>query len=603
VEYLAYYLFPYRSPFEFATAHDHQQYVRSHELKTLRGERVRSHEHLVIANWLHVNGIAYAYRRAYAYDTATVRHKQYQPDFHLTRHDVYLEHVDVDREGRTPRYVDAARYREAMEWKRALHRRHGTSLVETFHHERAAGTLLGALKLRLRALGVVPRPVPPAAIRAAAEEQRLIEPVARLLGTFLSLYKGNLWTLAEIEAAAGVPADPEHPVRDPARALAFLRVFRRVLARYEARLAAAREIDFNDMIAAATERVEARRYVSRFTHVIVDEFQDLSRGRGRLLRALLAQVPDRRLFCVGDDWQSIYRFTGSDIAQMTHFAAEFGFTRRCDLTVTHRFPRELLDASSHFVQQNPAQLRKSLVTARALGEPAIEIHAPGAGEDAAALLDRVLARIADQAVRDGRAATGRDAAPPAVQLLGRYNFVRPEGWADLQKRHARLALDFLTVHRSKGLEADYTVLLDVVAGKMGFPSEVADDPLLDLVLAGAGAFPNAEERRVFYVALTRARTRCYVLTSARRRSPFVEELEREEYRRWVTRGAGRAGGPSPVCPACGGTLMRLEGQHGELHGCSESRPEGRSCTDTRGVAGAEGQRSTADAAARATRSP
>ena len=579
--YFAYCLFPYRSPFEFATPHEYHQYVRSHDLRTLRGEKVKSHEELEIANWLHLNGVDYAYERPYPHDTATVQHRQYKPDFYFPTHDVYLEHFGVGLDGTTAPGVDQAAYHAGMEWKRQLHQRHGTLLVETYSHERAAGTLLTSLEAKLRAAGITPRPLPPEAVLAGADEQRLIEPVAKLLGAFLSLYKGNLWALAELETAARAPAGPSHPRRDPARALAFLRVFRGVLARYEADLARAREIDFNDMIAAATERVETGRYRSPFTHVIVDEFQDLSRGRGRLLkallgrapgRALLAPVPDRRLFCVGDDWQSIYRFTGSDIAQMTRFAEEFGFARRCDLTRTHRFNQELLEASSRFVQENPAQLRKTLVAGGTLDGPAVEVHASEPSEDAGGLLDRVLARVAECASREWTAPAGAPTARPAVLVLGRYNFAKPQAWTRLQRRHGGLALEFLTVHRAKGLEADYTVLLDVTAGRMGFPSEVVDDPLLDLVLAGTGEFPNAEERRVFYVALTRARTRCFVLTDATKRSTFVDEIEGEAYRAWVTRADATDSTGSPAAPRCstcgGGALVRRQGEYGAFYGCS-----------------------------------
>lgn len=563
MDFLAYSQTPYRSTFDFATAHEYYQYLRDHELRTLQGELVRSHEELTIANWLYLHGIAYEYERAYEHDTATIQHRQYHPDFHLTDYGIYLEHFGVNRAGETASWVKRSAYLAEMAWKREVHQRFGTALVETYSWERMEGVLLQQLEVKLRAAGVVPHARSPEELLAAAKEQKMVSPIARLFASFLNLFKGNCWTLAEVEEAARSPSSGSRLAGDSGRAIAFLRVFRHILARYEAELAAARQVDFNDMIAQAVERVTSGRFTSPWTHVIVDEFQDLSRGRGRLLHALLAQVPDRRLFCVGDDWQSIYRFTGSDIEQMTTFGERFGFTRRCDLTRTHRFNAELLAASSTFVQRNPGQLQKSLRSERSLGGPALEILVRSPEESSTQTLDRALARITEHA--EGLH-TG--AARPTVLLIGRYNANRPDDWGALARRHPALSLEFLTVHRSKGLEADYTVVLDVVSGRMGFPSETVDDPVLDIVLASSGTYPNAEERRVFYVALTRARHRCLILTDATKRSKFVEELERDAYRPWVATSSTGATA-APACLRCGGgRLIERVGKHGRFWGCA-----------------------------------
>jgi DNA helicase IV len=569
LEFFAYFRFPYRSPFEFETAHEHHQYVLGHELRTMKGELVKSHEELLIANWLFLNGVAYEYERAYRHDTATVRYRQYKPDFFLPDFDLYLEHFGVNRAGQTAPWIDRQKYQEDMAWKRDVHQRFGTRLLETYSWEHAEGVLFSALETKLRAAGVTPGALPSGEEFAGTDAASVLEPLVTLLATFLNLFKGNLWTLEELERAARRPATGSRHPADAERAVAFLRVFGQVHARYEAALDAAGEIDFNDMIALATERVTSGRFVSPWTHVIVDEFQDLSRGRARLLDALLAQVPGRRLFCVGDDWQSIFRFTGSDIEQMTAFGERFGFYHRCDLTRTHRFNTELLAASSTFVQRNPTQFRKALVAARSLGAPAIEVLA-AQPDDLEGCLDRALTRIAAHAAREWKApADAVPGAKPTVLLLGRYNFTKPVDWQQLTRRHPRLSLAFLTVHRSKGLEADYAVVLDVVAGRMGFPSEVVDDPVLDLVLAGTGGFRNAEERRLFYVALTRARSRCFVLTDAARRSRFVEEIEGEAYRAWVVPADGGAGTDvAPACPSCGGgRLMRRAGEYRAFWRC------------------------------------
>lgn len=191
-------------------------------------------------------------------------------------------------------------------------------LEPTYSHQRRDGTLFTYLEESLARLGVSFAPVCPAAVVAMASQDDYLKPVVNLLCSFLSLFKGNGWTLREIAERARGSEQIE-------RASRFVELFGSLLDRYTETLRASNEIDFNDMIAQATERVTSGKYRSLFKYILVDEFQDMARGRARLVKALRDRVPDSRLFCVGDDWQSIYRFTGSDIAMMIKFDEHFGF--------------------------------------------------------------------------------------------------------------------------------------------------------------------------------------------------------------------------------------------------------------------------------------
>jgi DNA helicase-4 len=269
---------------------------------------------------------------------------------------------------------------------------------------------------------------------------------------------------------------------------------------------------------------------------------------------------------VGDDWQSIYRFAGADIAHMTYFHAHFGYTTSVALDESFRFGRRLLQASAQFVQKNPAQLRKTLKSPRDEGRPAVVIvpmsKAPsGADGDATRAmvsdLRGILAGIGQQMPEGG-----------TVYLLGRYTFsLRGADLATLREGFPKLTIAFLTVHKSKGLQADFVIVLNANSGRFGFPSEIDDDPLLSMVLAEPDALEHAEERRLFYVALTRAKRRVFILTRETQRSAFVEELLGKEY-------AGLVVGPAewasrPPCPDCGGTLVqRAHGKTGDpFWGC------------------------------------
>lgn len=90
--------------------------------------------------------------------------------------------------------------------------------------------------------------------------------------------------------------------------------------------------------------------------------------------------------------------------------------------------------------------------------------------------------------------------------------------------HANIEVRFLTVHKAKGSEADYVVLLNAEDGTYGFPNQIADDPLVQLVLAKPERYPFAEERRLFYVAMTRTRNRTYILEPKQKVSSFILDL-------------------------------------------------------------------------------
>ena len=541
----------YRSEHEFGNWGEYWNYIRQNDIRSLKGDRVKSYEECEIANFLYLNGIAYEYEAPYEHETATAEKRQYKPDFHLPDHGIYIEHFGLDAEGNTAPFVEREKYLREMEWKRHVHAEHGTVLVETFSHECAAGKLIHNLTGKLAVHGVALSPVPRDRVFAVLQEQGRIDPFTRLLATFLQHFKGSRLSFGEIAERASA-------LSDRGRAEAFLAVFRPIFERYQETLAGAGEIDFHDMINRATDHVEAGRYRSPFGYILVDEFQDISPARARLLKALLDSSPGAQLFAVGDDWQAIYRFGGSDIAVMREFGERFGDFERIDLETTFRCSDRIAAVATDFVLRNPAQIRKTVRATRKAGCPAVHVGLPG--EEGLSLLKVALDRIAEDA--------GRHDGTSEVLLLGRYRHMQPLNLGSLTKQYPVLRFSCMTVHRAKGLEADYAVVFGLCAGKHGFPAEVADDPLLDLVLSAPEAHPNAEERRLLYVALTRARRQVFLLAEGGPPSAFVAELIGGKYDVTVF---GRLPEGDVPCPHCKkGRLERRERpRDGSIfYGCS-----------------------------------
>ncbi len=541
---------PYRSCQEFSNWSEYYDYIRQFDIRSLKGEIVRSFEECEIANFLYLNGIPYTYEAPYEHDLSTSKKRQYKPDFHLPDHNIYIEHFGINESGDTASFVDREQYQRDMDWKREVHAEHGTVLIETFSYEHTKGKLLRNLTGKLAAHGVELSPIPPGEMFNALNEQGRIDPFTRLVATFLQHFKGSRLSFADLVERA------EHG-HARIRAQAFLKLFRPIYARYQEMLKASGEIDFHDMINRATDLVEAGCYRSLFRYILVDEFQDISPSRARLLKALLDSSPGTQMFAVGHDWQAIYRFGGSDISVMRDFEEHFGAFERIDLATTFRCADRIATVATNFVLRNAAQLPKTVRAMRRADSPVIHIGVPG--EQDLSLLKVSLDRVAEDA--------GRNQGRSDVLLLSRYRHRRPQHISTLARQYPGLRLSWSTIHRSKGLEADYVVVLGLCAGKYGFPAAVADDPLLDLVLAEPEAHPDAEERRLLYVAITRAGRQVFLLAEGGPPSVYVRELLDGGYD--VTE-FGRTPDAMIPCPHCsGGQLRRRESGVGRVFfGCS-----------------------------------
>jgi DNA helicase-4 len=220
---------------------------------------------------------------------------------------------------------------------------------------------------------------------------------------------------------------------------------------------------------------------------------------------------------VGDDWQSIYRFSGSDMALFSQFSEYFGATEINKIETTYRFGEPLVSLSAGFVQRNPAQIQKNIHSFSAEMKTGLEFHAYERREYCHTIEQLVASIPSDK----------------SIFLLGRYSF--DDYYLSFMFQSVKEGnrfyyliggrkIEFLTVHKSKGLEADYVILLQCNKDTYGFPSLVSDDPVLDYVLTDSDRYPYGEERRLFYVAITRAKVKTLVLYDKRFPSVFVDEF-------------------------------------------------------------------------------
>ncbi|WP_320735270.1 DNA helicase IV [Enterobacter sp. 237C8] len=266
-------------------------------------------------------------------------------------------------------------------------------------------------------------------------------------------------------------------------------------------------VDFSGLIHQAIIILEKGRFVSPWKHILVDEFQDISPQRAELLSALRAQNKHTSLFAVGDDWQAIYRFSGAQLSLTTAFHHYFGEGDRSDLDTTYRFNSRIGEIANRFIQQNPHQLAKPLNSLRPGDKKAVTLLADDQ-------LEPLLDKLSGYAKPDER-----------ILVLARYHHLKPAALEKAATRWPKLQLEFMTIHASKGQQADYVIVLGLKEGSDGFPAPARESVMEEALLPVPEDFPDAEERRLLYVAITRARHRVWLLFNKEEPSVFVDILK------------------------------------------------------------------------------
>ena len=477
---------------------------------------VRSQQELTIVNSLVMKGVKVEYEKPYpGLDAA------YSPDFHYPEINLWHEHFAVDRDGGS---IFGREYVEQMNRKKDFLEKRNADCLFTYSYEYYDGSLLGKIFRELDRRGVSYHPPSAEEINRRLEEL-YIDDTYGLISTCVKLAKTNGLDAASVSQRLD-------SLDDRFRSGMFKRFFLPIFESYQKTLEENGTVDFEDMISKPTGYLGAEGgnglLPERYKYVLVDEFQDLSECRKKFLARILH--PDSRLFAVGDDWQSIYRFTGSNSMVMKEFldserplTPEDETFDRKDLSMrprayriqeTFRTCEPVSNVASKFIQENPNQIGKSVRSARkGDGSAAVGICSVDRYDDEN--LKRILDLIPESDEKKG------------VFVLGRKNreieAVSPE---NLMSHRNDLRISKRTIHRSKGLEEDFVVVLGMDSGIAGFPNHGGEDPLTSVFLPPGDDYRNSEERRVMYVAMTRAKEKVFLVHRDLEPSSFVGEIKK-----------------------------------------------------------------------------
>lgn len=519
-------LVPYRDFEEFDSLNEYAAYVRATIPRTLMDEQVKSHGEWLIANFLFSNSVSYSYESLYEEGQSSKdRHK---PDFLIWepgKKPIWIEYFGTDRTNSVAPGISKEGYLDGIKWKKEVHTRNSTTLIELYYYDLKEGTLLQKLEEALKQNGVRLNPKSADEILKQANKIGYDSRFLKVCEQFLGHVRANRLSPAELEELASFQE----------RDRTFISVFNQFLSAYERELVRLKLPDYAELIHGAADLIGKSEYEFGFTHVLVDEFQDISSDRNRLIDSMKAANPKLEVTCVGDDWQSIYRFSGSDVSIMREACKPKMIRKRVNLTATYRLPQVIADISRDFILKNPLQLEKNVYSKSDLDVPGkVVIHWDMEQKEIDQNLSLVIERI------------GQDAHDPtkSLRILARYvnNLPSKKSVENIWEG----PVDVSSIHAAKGLEADYVVVMDMIQDFRGFPSTIEDDPVMRLVMPEKDLHQHGEERRLFYVALTRARRETHLISPVSAPSLFTLEMLKDNLGVHV----GLDTSKNRECPSC-----------------------------------------------------
>ncbi len=290
-----------------------------------------------------------------------------------------------------------------------------------------------------------------------------------------------------------------------------------IFIKYEKYLFDNNEIDFDDMIIKASDYVLNNDFSNNIRYVIIDEYQDTSIIRFNLIKNILDKTY-AKLMVVGDDFQSIYRFNGCSLSLFLNFSNMFDNSKVLKIETTYRNSQELVDVAGDFVMKNKSQIKKNLLSNKHLVKPI-----------------KIIKYVSKKSILIDTIKDILSYSNGSIMILGRNNNdinyyidssfkLLDDGTIIINGKDFNIR--YLTVHKSKGLEADNVIVINLINAITGFPSQIGEEKIFRLVSNSESKFLFDEERRLFYVAITRTKNYVYLLVDNYNESIFVKELEK-----------------------------------------------------------------------------
>lgn len=555
---------------EFENAQDlttlkKKYYCNNNKTYTLKGEVVKSLGELIIANYLFMHEIEYEYERNYNRSFKEVlerfsysgnffslrsfcdrsneeilkdfidnekRWERYQPDFYLPEYDIYLEHFGLGRVN-NEKWLHA-NYEKEMEDKILCHNLHKTKLIKTYYYNLAEGDLLDELERLLNDNNVEIGQMDQKEVLEILNKSDNVEDFKRfkkLIKDFINIFEAKNYDKSYFKQFTDSNEKETYGYARNRQEL-LLSIIEDVYDEY-CMHNQGDTIDHNREISNALQLVKSHEYDKSYDYILIDEYQDINYIRCELIMELQKSC-GAKIFVVGDDWQSIYRFNGSDVNLFIEFDKYFPNSETIKIEENRRNSQKINDITSEFILKNKNQEEKELIYYK-------NESLPNNNPIKIVTFDRYtqkyknfilkLDAIIDEILKNNNKPDLR------ILLLSRNKkylnniinnalFKKKKDGKYVKVIYSRkpsLDITFMTLHQSKGLEYDEVIVLNFEGHFNGFPNQINDDSILRFV-KNDEEFPFAEERRLLYVALTRTRNNVYLIAPDFDESVFIEEL-------------------------------------------------------------------------------
>lgn len=506
---------------------------RRNYFRTLNGEYCKSKEEVDIANFLYLNNIDYQYEKGYK---KLDNLKIYKPDFYIEQNNNYnyIEHFGIDKINETNNHYtkeELTNYLKNMKLKENYHKKEKIEDLFIITYSKVLGkrNYLSVLKDSLIKKGYVlskkDNNLVYERLKDTSEDRYINNFVNRIVIPFISYFKRSNYKLDDFK---NIKTDNDLLNKQ-------ISVISDIYLNYESKLREKNLIDFEDMINISYKvmpYIKEKNLGVDYKYIIIDEYQDVSMQRFNLTKRI-EELFKSKIIAFGDDYQTIFGFSGSRIDLMTEFKNYLTDAKQIPIPNVYRNSQELIDVATKFINKNSKQIKKKLISNKRLINP-IELYIYNDSNYINTNINKsiILSNILDKIYLSNNKSN--------VLLLERYNndidtilnnnlFIRKNHENIIYKKHEDMKIDYLTIHKSKGLEYDNCILINAIDDKYGFPSKIEDEEIIKLLKPKIEEnifYP--EERRLFYVAMTRTKNKLYILVPKSKTSSFIREIESDK---------------------------------------------------------------------------
>lgn len=460
---------------------------------TLKGDKVKSKSERDIADWLYRHKIIYEYEPLIA-----PVNFEFKPDFFIPEADLYLEHVSN---------ISYPLKDKEREMKLA-----GKSYVK-IHEKITQNSSLFNQELEKTIVPLISRKLDGITYLNFSEEFKGYE---HYLNRFIF---DVLSTINKIK----VEDEDTNAIYDRAkndshgRIRGFYKIFKEIYKEYRDYCTKHSYLDFNDLITETIKLLEKNKKVQeifqkRFKYILVDEFQDVNTLQVKLLKLVLNK--ETQLFCVGDDWQSIYGFRGSNVKYIIDFKKIFNESEIIKLNVNYRCNNTIVCASNEVIKKNKFKIKKEIHSFNKEGRKIYLYNSKNEAEDGVKI---VLEKI-KQYLNSGY-------KKEEILILSRTT--KTDACMNYIHELKKIGMRLNTIHSAKGLEAKIVFIIGLIGGNRGFPNVWGADRIMQMIKPVDFDLLMEEERRLFYVALTRAKEELYLISEVGNESEFIADIPGE----------------------------------------------------------------------------